>query len=61
MPVANNKTRGHLMKTISTLLLAFSLLFSGVALSATNIKFDGEVYSNKFTNNSPPIKSRRIC
>lgn len=43
------------MKTISALLFSFSLFFSGSVLSAANIKFDGEVYSNKYTKNSPPI------
>ena len=43
------------MEIIITLLFSFSLLFSGSVLSAANIKYDGEVYSNKYTKNSPPI------
>ena len=44
------------MKTITIILLLSSLLFSGLAQSATSIKFDNEEYPNKFTNNSPTIK-----
>ena len=43
------------MKILSMLFLSFSFLFSGFAFSASNITFDDEAYTNKFTNKSPTI------